>query len=144
MAVQAEIQPLPAGPTLAELGLTQLPAGTYAMPNRKTNKIHFFRVSYGSPRGKWTGYTFLVELHGGNEEKIRDKDLRTSIINAICRNPREAAALYGREKGECGLCGTTLTSEWRHYGIGPDCGKKNYGLTLAILRKMNKERETVQ
>lgn len=125
-AVATAQQQITSGKSLAQLGLSKLPEGGYAMFNKKTQKIHFFRVSYGNPRGKWAGYTFLVELHGDNEERIRDAGKRNVILNAICRDPMGCMATYGRELGKCGQCGRTLTSEWRLKGIGPECFK-NYG-----------------
>lgn len=112
--------------SLAQLGLTQLPAACYAMRKLNTGKVHFFRVSYGNPRGKWAGYTFLEEIIGDNRIKIRDAKKRNEIINAICFDPMGYLALYGQEIGECGKCGRTLTSEWRLRGIGPVC-YENYG-----------------
>jgi hypothetical protein len=123
---ETEIAELPPGPSLAQMGLNKLPAGYYAMPNYKTRKIHFFQVSHGNPRGKWSGYVFVSELHGDNRERIRDRDQRNQILNAIARNPTQCMALYGKEIGRCGVCGRQLTSEWRLKGIGPECFK-NFG-----------------
>lgn len=116
----------PVRKSLAQLGMTQLPAGNYAMKWLATGQVHFFRVSYGNPRGRWAGYTFLEELSGDNRIKIRDAQKRAEIINAICCDPLGYLALYGKEIGKCGVCGRTLTSEWRLRGIGPECFK-NYG-----------------
>lgn len=112
--------------SLAELGLSKLPAGNYAMKWLATGEIHFFRVSYGNPRGRWAGYTFVVELKSDYEVKIRDTAKRNEILNAICNDPLGYMALYGQQIGRCGICGKTLTSEWRLKGIGRDCFK-NYG-----------------
>lgn len=122
----ATVTDKPVRKSLAQLGLSQLPAGNYAMKKLSTGKIHFFRVSYGNPRGRWAGYTFLEEISGDNRIKIRDAKTRKEIIDAICYDPMGYLALYGKEIGKCGICGRTLTSEWRLRGIGPECFK-NYG-----------------
>lgn len=49
---------------------------------------------------------------------------RQTIIDLIAVDPRAAAILYGKELGVCGICGRTLTSEWRKAGIGPVCSGK--------------------
>ena len=51
-------------------------------------------------------------------------DYLTQIFMGIITGQREAAILYGREKGMCCRCGKQLTDERsRHYGIGPECEK---------------------
>lgn len=112
--------------TLTELGLDKLPAGKYAMANKRTGKVHFFRVTYGREGTRWQGYAFVEELSGDNTRKIYDRNERTQVLKAIERCPLGCMAFFGLQIGECGKCGKTLTSDWRLRGIGPECFK-NYG-----------------
>lgn len=55
---------------------------------------------------------------------IRDSEI-ISILEDAAENPSKAAALYGRETGECSCCGRELTDPRSiSLGIGPICARK--------------------
>ena len=97
------------GPPMVQLGWEKLPAGDYAMWNRKTERVHFFTVSYGKAGGRWEGYTFVEEHEGPNRRKVRVKEERIMVIRAIERNPIGCIKLFGAETGTCSFCHLELT-----------------------------------
>lgn len=116
-----ELPVMESGPSLSQLGWEKLPAGDYAMPNRKTDRVHFFTVSYGKKGGRWEGYTFVEEHEGPNRRKVRDKDERISVLRAIERNPLGCIKMFGHETGNCGFCHLELTNP---RSLAAGCGKK--------------------
>jgi hypothetical protein len=44
-------------------------------------------------------------------------------LMAVITDRISAAIAYGREIGQCCRCGKQLTSDWKKYGIGPECDK---------------------
>lgn len=60
------------------------------------------------------------ELH-----TLRKVENAQAVIDAIALDIQGAARLYGREIGQCCVCGRTLTSKWRKEGIGPVCFEKS-------------------
>lgn len=99
-------------------------AGTYALYHKVEGKIYHFQVDKPT-KGRWAGYTFLSRVTGDNALPIRDRKQREQILNAIARNPIEAAALFGTTTGTCGICHRQLTVEESvERGIGPVCYAK--------------------
>jgi hypothetical protein len=82
-------------------------------------------VPSGGPQG--TRY-FLRQMIGGHSEAQRVRMAPEAMVR-IARKILEAGAKesmlrYGRELGECGHCGRTLTNDAsRAAGIGPVCAK---------------------
>jgi hypothetical protein len=96
----------------------------YALWNGQTERWHFFQVD-NPEDGKWAGFTFLSEQHGGEWERVRDKERRVMVLSTIMKNPLGAAKDYGFQIGECGQCHTALTNPKSiAAGIGPVCIKK--------------------
>ena len=104
-------QPAPARP--------DVPAGRYAVT---TDDGHyaFYRVWRGSRGG------VVVYMQISDDEQRMYGAQATAILCKIkTAGPLEAAKAYGREIGECGICGRTLTNEEsRAAGIGPICSQK--------------------
>ena len=103
-----------------------VPAGRYAIDTQvhAVNGTAFYRVDRPT-EGKWAGRVFVKQLIGPEEQRLSQKQ-GGAIIAAIARVGAEAAAArYGHEIGECGLCGRRLTNdESRARGIGPICAAK--------------------
>ena len=87
-------------------------------------KLRFFRVNTPT-EGRWAKMTFVNEVFGGGRrDPVRNRQFRQTLLNAIADDP-DALARYGRELGECGVCGRALTDEEsRRIGIGPVCREK--------------------
>lgn len=79
------------------------------------------------PDSRNNGRFFLRQMIGGHDQPIRVRlgvDAMLSIARKIMEDPKEAMLQYGRELGECGHCGRTLTNDHsRAAGIGPVCAK---------------------
>lgn len=106
--------------------LPDVPAGYYALVNNDDHKTYFFKVDRPT-EGRWAGYTFVKRVSGDNELRV-DRTEAPNILNAIARNPLEAATRYGHETKSCGICHRRLTDETsRTLGIGPVCLKKHFG-----------------
>lgn len=72
-----------------------------------------------------TGSTYLGKVVDGKFFASRDcADQDKDRIVAFAANPAEAAKVYGQTTGTCCICNATLTSEWKHRGIGPICAQK--------------------
>lgn len=98
------------------------PAGRYAV-KMSDGRLHFFHVQAG--KNRWEGYTFLKEQAGDDLHPVKSIGRRNEVYNLIAVAPEEAMLAYGRELGECGHCGRTLTDEdSRAAGIGPVCRNK--------------------
>ena len=87
-------------------------------------KLRFFRVNTPT-EGRWAKMTFVNEVFGGGRrDPVQNRQFRQTILNAIA-DDSDALARYGRELGECGVCGRALTDEEsRSIGIGPVCREK--------------------
>jgi hypothetical protein len=102
-----------------------IPTGRYALLHTGEDRWYFFSVS-NPDQGKWMGFTFLKEMQGPNEVRVRG-EREKSVLSAILRNPLGSAQDYGRQTGECGKCHTQLTDPKSiALGIGPVCIKR-YG-----------------
>jgi Family of unknown function (DUF6011) len=111
----AAITALRSAPRLAKAapaahGITE---GRYAYQPEGAQAI-FLRVSR-------TGRVYVQA--GPAEHPYRGQD--TDALRWIAANQRDAAALYGRLLGVCGMCGRELTDEEsRARGLGPVCASK--------------------
>lgn len=103
-----------------------VPAGRYAIDTEDgaVNATAFYKVDRPT-EGKWAGFVF-VKLMVSDEEQRMSRAAGDAILRKIAAVGAEnAAARYGHELGECGLCGRTLTNdESRARGIGPICAAK--------------------
>jgi hypothetical protein len=101
-----------------------IPSGRYALRNVREDRWYFFRVS-NPDKGKWVGFTFLVQYSGDNEERIRPGAKYDAILRHIMENPLGSAQDYGKHSGHCGICGIQLTDPVSlARGIGPICAQK--------------------
>jgi hypothetical protein len=95
--------------------------GRYAVEEDGTLK--FFKISNGT--GRWDGYVFIDIQASDEHYAVKDRLRKASILALIAADPKEAMLRYGRELGQCGHCGRTLTDEAsRAAGIGPVCASK--------------------
>jgi hypothetical protein len=110
----------PSGNTLWE-GVT---AGRYAVQDPYDGVLKFYKV--GRPtEGRWAGRVFLDVQASDELYPIKDPTKRNAIMDVIAKDPKEAMLRYGKEIGNCGHCGRTLTNEFsRSIGIGPICRGK--------------------
>jgi hypothetical protein len=99
--------------------LPDVPAGRYAIGT----PAKFYKVDRPT-EGRWAGYTF-VKVQASDEFHPVNRSLQPDILAEIAKDPQAAMLRYGREIGECGHCGRTLTNqESRDAGIGPICAGK--------------------
>jgi hypothetical protein len=114
----------------SDIDLTDVPSGVYMVPDGDTQlRVRVRHVQKGS----WTGWTFVddgaeygsrsgygrQDPAGKYTGKVQDQ------LRAITADPQEAMARYGRETGQCGVCGRPLEDpESVARGIGPVCAKK--------------------
>lgn len=93
--------------------------GRYAVEHNGTLK--FFRVK----NGRKPGFVFLDVQASDDWHAIRNLTVIREILALIAQDAKAAMIRYGRELGECGSCGRTLTDEAsRKAGIGPICAGK--------------------
>lgn len=90
------------------------PEGRYAIENAD-DELRFYHLIDGEVFVMASDTEYLI--HGTSAE---------AIIAKIGEDPLEAAKRYGIEIGACGVCGRTLTSDWRLVGIGPVCSQKAF------------------
>lgn len=119
-----------AKPASAPLDLSHVPSGTYGVPGGDTRlKVEIDNVD----KGKWAGWVFVKDGAVYGEGKRYGKQAPggsyqgeiVEQLRAIAADPMEAAAVYGRLTGRCGLCGLPLEHEDSvARGIGPVCAKK--------------------
>ena len=110
------------------IDLTDLPAGTYAVPGGDTRlKIAVRRPAKNS---KWYGWTFVDDgsEYGKRQNYGRQAPGKNYVGNcvdqltAIAADPKAAMAAYGKLTGTCGMCGRHLEDEKSvEIGIGPVC-----------------------
>lgn len=99
--------------------ITSVKDGRYAI--EEDGVLKFFRVK----KGRNPGFVFLDIQASDDWHAIRDLARIRRVIAEIAKDPKGAMLRYGRELGECGHCGRTLTDEAsRAAGIGPVCASK--------------------
>lgn len=99
--------------------LPEVPDGRYAVDN-KDGETAFYRV-----RVSKTGYVTVVVMASDEERELPFVVARSVLRKIESDGVLEATARYGKEIGECGLCGRTLTDEVsRAAGIGPVCASR--------------------
>lgn len=106
----------------------EVPAGRYAVETNDgaVNDLAFYKVDRPT-EGRWSGYVFVkMIVGGGNDVELGTGQSAKAALRKIAAAGAEAAAArYGHELGECGMCGRTLTNdESRARGIGPVCATK--------------------
>jgi hypothetical protein len=100
---------------------TEVEQGYYAVKSLSGNQdLDFFKVDKPES-GKWAGYTFVKRVIGGRADvRVRGAEARKAL-DAIAADA-DAGPRYGREIGNCWVCGRHLTDEEsRATGIGPVC-----------------------
>lgn len=118
----ASHHPAPTVDATAVLGprVADVPAGRYAVEGA-AGVLRFYRVDRPT-EGRWAGYVFVKMYLSDTLLPIKGKHQREEILRRIAEDPKEAMLRFGREIGQCGHCGRTLTNEEsRAYGIGPVC-----------------------
>jgi len=103
-----------------------VPAGRYAIPTEDgaRNKLAFYLVNRPE-EGKWAGKVFVSMLVSDNGYRLPFATQAAVLRKIAAFGAESASAAYGREIGECGVCGRTLTNdESRARGIGPVCDAK--------------------
>jgi len=97
-----------------------VPAGRYAITG-EDGVLRFYVVDRPT-EGRWAGYVFVSVQASDELHRVRDRAAREAILATIAIDPRDASIRYGKELGQCGVCGRTLTNEEsRAAGIGPVC-----------------------
>ena len=105
------------------LDLTGVPEGRYAVGDR------FFKID-APEAGKWAGWVFVKEgsqykeptrfgsQRPGNTYYGEHADLLATVVD----NPVAAAQEYGRQTGNCAVCGRSLEDDVSvARGVGPVC-----------------------
>lgn len=103
-----------------------VPAGRYAIDTQvhAVNGTAFYKVDRPT-EGRWAGRVFVKQLIGPEEQRLSQKQSHGIIAKIAEAGAEAAAARYGHEIGECGMCGRQLTNdESRARGIGPVCAAK--------------------
>jgi hypothetical protein len=111
---QAAARKAPAAP------MAEVADGRYAVEHEGVLK--FFKVKNGSR----PGFVFLDVQASDDWHAIRNVTRIREIVALIAVDADEASLRYGREIGQCGDCGRTLTTEEsRARGRGPVCDAKH-------------------
>jgi len=77
---------------------------------------------------------YLGKLHHGKFKLLKAYEVHEQAIEHIANYPMGAAIRYGRQTGECAVCGRHLDNkESVALGIGPICAEK-YGF-LALIKQ---------
>jgi hypothetical protein len=102
-----------------------IPEGRYAVTGERGQTV-FVKVTIGQ-RAPFEGRTF-VNVQAGDELHRVSPTARDALLAKIeADGPEAASRRYGREIGDCGRCGRTLTDEVsRAAGIGPVCAAKGW------------------
>lgn len=106
--------------------VSEVPAGRYAVETNDgaINELAFYRVDRPET-GKWAGYVFVKHIVSDEEHRMSRAAGEAVLAKIASVGAEDAAARYGLELGECGMCGRTLTNdESRARGIGPKCASK--------------------
>lgn len=121
-----EARNAPAPAPVASFMAEAVPAGRYAIDTmiHAVNGTAFYKVDRPT-EGRWVGRVFVRQIIGPDEQKLSQKQGGVIIRRIAEAGAEAAAARYGQEIGECGMCGRTLTNdESRARGIGPICAAK--------------------
>ncbi|QNL30167.1 hypothetical protein SEA_MARIOKART_40 [Gordonia phage Mariokart] len=113
----------PAAPSEGDL---LVPAGRYAIATEDgaTNALAFYKVDRPT-EGRWAGRVFVKLMISDGEQNLSWAATKAVLAKIAEVGAEAASAAYGREIGECGVCGRTLTNdESRSVGIGPKCREK--------------------
>lgn len=107
-----------------EIATPDVPAGRYAVLNDE-GVLRFYTVDRPT-EGRWAGYVFVSVWASDERHPVKGYAARNAILNKIKEaGVQEAAERFGREIGQCSICGRTLTDETsRSIGIGPVCREK--------------------
>lgn len=96
------------------------------VPPRKRT-VRFYQVDLPT-KPMWKGRVFVSQLFGSPgdyRKEPRRGDAAVAIMEAIGKDPREAAATFGKETQHCGRCMSPLTHERsRAAGYGQKCASK--------------------
>lgn len=100
-----------------------VPAGRYAVTGERDQTV-FVKVDVPDA-GPFKGRTFL-RIQASDELIRVSPQVRDALLAKIEADGLKAASTrYGRELGDCGVCGRTLTDEVsRAAGVGPVCRSK--------------------
>lgn len=106
--------------------ISEIPASRYALDTE--NGLKFYGVRIGKAGSRWDGFRFVDLLvgHPGDFEKYPVKGAaRTVVLEALAKDPREAAVRFSKEFTVCAVCGSPLTDpESRALGLGPTCAER--------------------
>lgn len=103
--------------------LREIPAGRYAVDGAD-GKLRFVKVDRPED-GAWAGWTFVSTQAGDEFHRLQHDQANKALTRIHEAGARDASVRYGRELGQCGVCGRTLTDEnSRAAGIGPVCVMK--------------------
>lgn len=135
MVERAAAPPAAMKPRVYDLDLSGVPAGRYAVEQR--------RIQIDKPvDGKWAGWTFVKDgsdygsarrIAGGRPEWNGCVEIQGSAqmsldrldLEAIIANPLEAAKQYAKIAGRCCICNLVLENpESVARGVGPICAGK--------------------
>jgi hypothetical protein len=100
----------------------QVPEGRYAITGNEGQTVFVHVVKFKSG-------AFIVKQQVADDSHRVSKVVARQMLQKILDAGIEQASMrYGRELGECGVCGRTLTNEdSRQMGIGPVCRAKLAG-----------------
>jgi len=110
-------------------GACDLEPGGYAVPSRTgRNDLDFWWLDRPGA-GKWDGWTFASRVIGGHpDQRVSRGEQKEALARLMALSPAERAdarSRFGRELGNCYVCGRTLTDEAsRAAGIGPVCASR--------------------
>lgn len=120
--------------------LDMVPEGYYAVRQDDEAPVCFIRLSRPSrANSKFKDCTIAQRVSGPDLDRglivfppsqwnpdrrisVYDQRVVDGILLLIC-DYQGAAMRYADEIGKCARCNTRLTSDWRKYGIGPECVK---------------------
>lgn len=96
---------------LKKCDMITVPAGRYALPSRDGALAFYVVDRSGRIRLQISDALYSIEAK-----------VASQILIKIAADPLTASITYGREFGQCGVCGRGLTNaESREAGIGPVC-----------------------
>lgn len=84
----------------------------------------FYRIDKPN-KGTHAGKTFVWAQASDEFHRVTRPERIIAICEAIAADPQKAAVEYGKQLGECSMCGRTLTdADSIAAGIGPICAAK--------------------
>ncbi|QDF17572.1 hypothetical protein SEA_YAGO84_40 [Gordonia phage Yago84] len=104
----------------------EVPAGRYAIETGEgaANELAFYKVDRPT-EGRWAGRVFVKLMRSDEEVRLSWATTKAVLAKIAEAGAEDASKRYGREIGECGVCGRTLTNDdSRAQGIGPKCAEK--------------------